>query len=84
MTATIHFEEVKAASVHFAFRLFRQRNSKFSSVISKHFFVIFFAILSNYGIVQERLFQGGRLITINSFEALHLPLIPKLCIEDLC
>ena len=35
MTATIHFEEVKAASVHFAFRLFRQRNSKFSSVIPK-------------------------------------------------
>ena len=35
VTATIHFEEVKAASVHFAFRLFRQRNSKFSSVIPK-------------------------------------------------
>ena len=35
VTATIHFLEVKAASVHFAFRLFRKRNSKFFSVISK-------------------------------------------------
>ena len=37
------------------------------------FFVIFFVMLSNYGIVQERSFQGERLITINSYQALHLP-----------
>ena len=37
------------------------------------FFLIFFVTLSNYGIVQERSFQGERLITINSCQALHLP-----------